>query len=72
MTLPKKKSNLVTDLLDMLENHAFKVVETLKSRGWGKIKKLMHMSLGKMLILAGLLKLAQPKPLAPAAGSPAT
>ena len=29
------------------------------------------MSLGKMLILAVLLKLAQPKPLAPAAGSPA-
>ena len=27
---------------------------------------------GKMLILAGLLKLARPKPLAPAAGSPAT
>ena len=32
----------------------------------------MHMSLGKMLILAGILKLARPKPLAPAAGSPAT
>ena len=33
---------------------------------------LMHMSLGKMLILVGLLKLTQPKPLAPGAGSPAT
>ena len=32
----------------------------------------VHMFLGKMLILAILLKLAKPKPLAPAAGSPAT
>ena len=43
-------------------------------RGWLYQKALfmMHMFLGKMLILAGLLKLAKPKPLAPAAGSPAT
>ena len=33
---------------------------------------MVHMFLGKMLILAILLKLAKPKPLAPAAGSPAT
>ena len=33
---------------------------------------MVHMFLGKMLILAILLKLAKSKPLAPAAGSPAT
>jgi len=37
-----------------------------------RLSKGVHMFLGKMLILAILLKLAKPKPLAPAAGSPAT
>ena len=49
-----------------------RVLDVLNLNIHNLVVKKVHMFLGKMLILAGLLKLAKPKPLAPAAGSPAT
>ena len=50
------------------------VLPYLKQEKMNKVLQGQRMDayvFGQMLILAGLLKLAQPKPLAPAAGSPA-